>query len=97
MRLLAAILATALLMGSAVHAQQRNLSQTDLDRDGRLSAAPEVVSTGSTPNYEAAAEAASVGTRYRRTNTASRSIDYSAGRQSWSRDMSVSNAWFVTE
>jgi predicted Zn-dependent protease len=58
MRLLAAILATALLMGSAVHAQQRNLSQTDLDRDSRLSAAPEFVSTGSTPHYEAAAEAA---------------------------------------
>jgi hypothetical protein len=58
MRLLAAILAIALLTASAVHAEQRNLSQTDLDRDGRLSAAPEVVSTGSPPHYQAAAEAA---------------------------------------
>jgi hypothetical protein len=58
MRSLAAILAIALLTASAVHAEQRNLSQTDLDRDGWLSAAPEVVSTGSAPHYQAAAEAA---------------------------------------
>jgi predicted Zn-dependent protease len=58
MRLLVAILAITLLTASAVHAEQRNLSQTDLDRDGRLSAAPEVVNTGSAPHYQAAAEAA---------------------------------------
>ena len=73
---------------SAVHGEQRSLSQTELaairakiaahwapaivsqpdqyvvvvrfrlERDGRLSAAPEVVSTGSAPHYQAAAEAA---------------------------------------
>jgi predicted Zn-dependent protease len=58
MRLLAAILAIALLTASAVHAEQRNLPQTDLDRDSWLFAASEVVSTGSAPHYQTAAEAA---------------------------------------
>jgi predicted Zn-dependent protease/tetratricopeptide (TPR) repeat protein len=78
---------TQSVAASAVHGEQRNLSQTELaairakiaahwtpaivsqpeyvvvvrfrlERDGRLSAAPEVVSTGSAPHYQAAAEAA---------------------------------------